>query len=182
MSKLSTLQTTMALCAMAVLPLAHATNITKEEYKAGKDRIEATYKADKDACKALSGNAKDVCQKEAEAKEKTAKAELEYSYSGKPADQNKIAVVKADAFYEVAKEKCDDLAGNAKDVCVKEAKATHTKEKSEAKMADKVSDARHDAAKDTNNAAYKAAAEKCDALSGDAKSQCVASTKAQFGK
>ena len=30
---------------------------------------------------------------------------------------------KADATYNVAKEKCDDKAGNAKDVCVQEAKA-----------------------------------------------------------
>jgi len=182
MTQFSTLKTAVALCAMSVLPLTYAANITKDEYKAGKDRIEATYKADKDACKAMTGNAKDVCQKEAEGKEKTAKAELEFSYTGKTADQNKIAVAKADAAYEVSKEKCDDLSGNAKDVCVKEAKAAHVQGKSEAKMADKVSDARHDAAKDTNNAAYKAAAEKCDSLSGDAKSQCVANAKAQFGK
>ena len=32
---------------------------------------------------------------------------------------------KAEAEYEVAKERCDDLAGNAKDVCVKDAKAAH---------------------------------------------------------
>ena len=30
---------------------------------------------------------------------------------------------KADAEYDVAKERCDDLAGNAKDVCQKDAKA-----------------------------------------------------------
>lgn len=183
MLKIPLIPSALTLCAMALLPLnSHAAGLSKDEYKAGKDRIEAAYKADKEACKSMSGNAKDICMKEAEGKEKTARAELEYSYTGKAADQNKIAVAKADAGYEVAKEKCDDLAGNAKDVCVKDAKAVHTKGIADAKMADKVSEARHDAMKDTNNAAYKAAAERCDALAGDAKSQCVASAKAQYGK
>jgi hypothetical protein len=40
------------------------------------------------------------------------------------ADAQKDATAdKAGAEYAVAKEKCDDLAGNAKDVCVKEARA-----------------------------------------------------------
>lgn len=183
MIKIPLIPSALTLCAMALLPLnGYAANLSKDEYKAGKDRIEAAYKADKEACKSLGGNAKDVCMKEAEGKEKTAKAELEYSHTGKASDQNKIAMARADASYEVAKEKCDDLAGNAKDVCVKDAKAAHTKGMADAKMADKVSDARQDAMKDTNTAAYKAAAERCDSLAGDAKSQCVASAKAQHGK
>jgi hypothetical protein len=36
-------------------------------------------------------------------------------------------------MYDVAKEKCDDLSGNAKDVCVKDAKAAQAKAKAEAK-------------------------------------------------
>jgi hypothetical protein len=171
-----------ALCAMAVLPLAHAANLGKDEYKTGKERVEATYKADKETCKSLKDNAQDVCMKEAAGKEKVAKAELEYRHTGKPADQNKVAVAKADAVYAVAKEKCDDLAGNPKDVCVKEAKATHTKAVADATMTKKVGEARQDAAKDKMDANYQVAAEKCDAMSGDAKSQCVAAAKAKYGK
>jgi len=56
-------------------------------------------------------------------KEKVAKAELEARY--KPSEKNRYQarVAQADADYSVAKEKCDDKAGNEKDVCVKEAKA-----------------------------------------------------------
>jgi hypothetical protein len=36
-------------------------------------------------------------------------------------------MAKVDADYAVAKEKCDDFSGNAKDVCVKEAKAAQVK-------------------------------------------------------
>jgi hypothetical protein len=171
-----------ALCAMAVLPLAHAANMSKDDYNAGKNRIEATYKADKDACKPLKGNAQDVCTKEAEGKEKLAKAELEYAYSGKPADQNKVSVARADAMYAVAKEKCDDLAGNPKDVCTKEAKAAHTKGLADAKMNDKVGEARRDASKDKMEANYEVAAAKCDVMSGDAKDRCIAAAKAKYGK
>lgn len=78
---------------------------------------------DKAACHSQSGNAKDVCEEEAKGKEKVARAELEYSYSGKAADSNKVHVAKAKAAYEVAKEKCDDLAGDAKAGCMGAARA-----------------------------------------------------------
>ena len=38
-----------------------AAGISKNEYKAGNDRITAEYKVDKSACAALAGNAKDIC-------------------------------------------------------------------------------------------------------------------------
>ena len=77
------------------------------------------------ACATRAGNAKDVCVEEAGAKQKVARAELEYSYSGKPDDRNKLNMVKAESAYSVAKEKCDDRDGNAKDVCIQEAKARY---------------------------------------------------------
>jgi hypothetical protein len=152
------------------------------EYIAAKDRISADYKSDKAACASLAGNEKDVCHEEASGHEKVARAELEYTNSGKPADANKVAVTKADATYAVAKEICDDKAGNTKDVCVTEARAAHTKALADAKMAEKVGAARKDAAGDKNDADYKVAVEKCDSLAGDAKSSCVSSAKARFNK
>ncbi|MBN9409482.1 MAG: hypothetical protein J0H69_10065 [Burkholderiales bacterium] len=100
---------------------AHA--MTKAEYDAAKDRIEQTHKADKKACDAMKDNAKDVCEKEADGKEKIAKAELEQSY--KPSDRNarKVQEVRADTTYDIAKEKCDDMNGDAKKSCENDAKA-----------------------------------------------------------
>src|SRR6476619_4666368 len=77
-------------------------------------KIEAPYKADKDQCKSMSGNAKDVCQAEAKGKEKVAKAELEANYKNTDKAHNDARVAQADANYDVAKEKCDDLKGNDK--------------------------------------------------------------------
>jgi hypothetical protein len=167
--------------------------MSRDAYKAEKDKIEAQYKTDKQKCDGLNGNAKDVCQAEAKGHEKIAKADLEANYKNTEKARYDARVAKADADYDVAKEKCDDLKGNDKDVCVKEAKATHTKSKADAKVAraqreetvktsNKVSEARKDAAEDKRDADYKVAKEKCDAMSGGAKDKCVADAKARYGK
>ncbi|MEO6624910.1 MAG: hypothetical protein ABIN37_08770 [Burkholderiaceae bacterium] len=112
-----------ALCVASAFCSAQA--MTKDEYKAAKDKIEASYKADKKACDSLKSNANDVCVKEAKGKEKVAKAELEQGY--KPSDRNmrKVNEAKADTAYDVAKEKCEDQKGAAEKTCKSEAKATH---------------------------------------------------------
>ena len=161
---------------------AIAAPMSKAEYSAAKDGISAKYKTDKAACGTLTANAKDICVEEARAKEKVARAELEFSYTGKPADEIKVRVAKADAAYDVAKERCDDQTGNAKDVCVKEAKAAQVKAVSEAKLVKAVAAAASSATTDVRDADYKVAAEKCDALKGDAKTSCIATAKARFGK
>jgi hypothetical protein len=168
--------------ALAVMPVSFAWAIDKSEYNTTKSRIEADYKADKDACNALKHNEKDVCVEQAKGKEKVAKAELEFNYSGKEADRVKLMEAKADANYAVAKEQCDDKAGNDKSVCVKEAKATHTTAMADAKASKKITEARVDAADDKRDANYKVAVQKCDALAGTAKDNCIAAAKAQYGK
>jgi hypothetical protein len=96
---------------------------------AEEDKIEAQYKADKAKCDAMTGNAKDVCQKEAKGKENVAKAELDHKANPSARSQRKVDEAKADAKYDVAKERCDDLKGKEKDACQKDAKAEHEKDK-----------------------------------------------------
>ncbi|MDO9225494.1 MAG: hypothetical protein Q8M09_20065 [Pseudomonadota bacterium] len=172
---------------------AMAEGISKSDYKAGKDKIALEYKASKANCAPLAGNLNDICVAGAKGQEKVALAELEASY--KPTRKNRYLalVAKADADYAVANEKCDDVAGNVKDVCVKEAKAVQTSLKANAKAELKTSDAnatartetseaRKDATTDTLDAQYKVAKEKCDVLAGGAKEVCVNQAKARFGK
>lgn len=184
MNKTTPLQTTFAVAAIWALSMgaAQAATISKVDYDAGKTRISAEYKAEKSACSTQSGNAKDVCVEEAKAKEKIAFAELEFAYTGKGSDSNKVLVAKAEAAYAVAKEKCDDKSGNVKDVCVKEAKAIETKALADVKMGKEIGEAKRDASQDKVDADYKVAAEKCESLSGDAKAACMASAKTKFGK
>lgn len=156
--------------------------MTKADYKAGKTRISADYKTDKAACASQAANAKDICLQEAKTKEKVALAELEYGYTGKAADRTKVLVTRAESAYAVAKERCDDQAGNAKDVCVMEAKAIQVKALADAKMGKEIGEAKKDAATDKRDADYKVAVEKCDAMAGDSKSSCVAAARTKFGQ
>jgi hypothetical protein len=177
------LKATLAIAALLALPLAQAaTSMSKGDYQSGKARLSSEYKADKTACAALAGNARDICVEQAKGKQNVGLAELEYAYTGKSKDQNKVWVAQAEATYAVAKEKCDDLSGNPKDVCVKEAKAARTKSLADAKLGRVVHEAKRDAAQDKRDADYAVAAQKCDALAGDAKSACVNEAKARFGK
>ncbi len=176
------LRASLVVAALMALPAAHAASMTKAEHDTSKSRIESDYKAAKAACDSKSGNAKDVCQEEAKAAEKVALADLKYAYTGDAKDHNKLMETKAETAYDVAKEKCDDLSGNAKDVCVQQAKATEAKAKADAKMGKQIGEAKTDATADKRDADYKVAKEKCDALAGDAKSSCMADAKARFGK
>lgn len=167
---------------LLALPLAQAATMTKDAYKSGKDGISSQYKSDKAACSSMSANAKDICFEEAKAKEKVALAELEFGYTGKPRDGTKVMEVKAKTAYAVAKEKCDDQTGNAKDVCRKEAKAVEVKALADSKMGKQIGEAKAEAATDKRDADYKVAAEKCDALAGDPKTSCMNAAKAKYGK
>ncbi|MBW8466998.1 MAG: hypothetical protein K0M67_01935 [Thiobacillus sp.] len=182
MNKLNTLKAALLAASLLSLPAAHAANLSKADYQAGKTRISADYKTDKAACDSQTSNAKDICMEEAKAKEKVALAELEHGYTGKASDRTKALEAKAESTYAVAKERCDDLAGNAKDVCVKEAKAVEVKAMADAKMGKEIAEARKDASTDKMAADYKVAAEKCDAMAGDAKSSCIAAAKTKFGQ
>lgn len=154
----------------------------KATYESAKKGIDAEYKAESQRCSSLSGNAKDVCKAEVKGKQKAAKADAYAAYKGTPKAATDALIARADADYAVAKEKCDDLAGNAKDVCKKEAKASHTKAKVDAKANRKVSEVRNDAAKEKTEAAFNVAKERCDTFAGDAKTQCLNEAKARFGK
>ena len=115
-----------------------------------------------------------------------------------------MRVARADADYSVSIEKCDDMAGNVKDVCVKEAKAAAVAAKADAKAQMKTTnankeaaatsagasnkareqgaEARKDAASDKRDADYAVAKEKCDGFAGDAKTNCLNQANARFGK
>jgi len=143
-----TMPLSVAILWLAISSGAIAQTQSKAEYKAAKETISTQYKADKTACAAMSGNAKDVCNEEAKGREFIAKAELEAKYSPTDKHRNEVLVAKADAAYEVAKEKCDDLGGDAKSACVKEAKSAHAAALADAKAAEKNAEARKDAVSD----------------------------------
>ncbi len=182
MNKQLTFKLSLVMAGLLALPLAQAASMSKADYNSAKTRINASYKAERSACASQTANAKDICVEEASAKQKVARAELEFDYSGKPAEQTKLKQAKAEAAYAVAKEKCDDQSGNAKDVCVQEAKAVEVKALADAKMGQQIGEAKVDASDAKRDANYKVAVEKCDAMAGEAKASCLSSAKVSFGK
>ena len=201
--KLMTHSITLAL-GLAFSAGAMAQDMSYRSYSAAKDTITTEYKSDKAHCDPLSGNSKDICMAEAKGKEDIARAELDARRKNTAKNHYDVHAAKAEAAYAVAKEKCDDRADNAKDVCLKEAKAIETRDKANAEARMKVwnadvksnketsdthmqaaetkSDARQDAALDKRDANYDVAKEKCDNFSGDAKVNCVAQAKQRYGK
>jgi hypothetical protein len=170
----------LALTAALVCGMAQAANYSKSVLDGARDDVKAQYKANKDACDKMSGNAKDICVADAKGKEKVSLAWLDYNYSGDAKDQAKLNEAVYEARYEVANEKCDDMSGDAKDVCQREAKTARDKAKADVKLNKEVAKAVDDAEAARMKADYKLAAERCDSLSGDRKDICVASAKARY--
>lgn len=178
--------------------------LSKDQHKAAKDGIAAEFKSAKADCDSYAGNAKDICRARASGKEKVATAELEARNSPSVNANHKVLISRAEADYAVARQKCDDRAGNVKDVCVKQAKAaevaamadataqmktlnandkaTDTSIKANATANEKGVEARREAASGKRDADYAVAKEKCDVFSGSAKASCLSDAKVRFGK
>jgi hypothetical protein len=179
--------------AQSTMPSATAPPISKESYEMAKTAAQAQYEVDEKACSVLSGNVQDICAATAHGKHNVAKADAEAAYDTSPKSREAARLARADAKYAVAIQTCDELAGNSKDVCVKEAKSELVKGQADANVARVSADTRNDAADkqaesrteardDKANAEFKVALEKCDVLAGQVKDDCVNSAKALFGK
>jgi len=153
----------------------------KVAYENAKASAKSTYEVAGKQCDAMKGNAKDVCFAEAKAARVKTEANAEAAYRGTPKARANASAAIAEANYKVARERCNERTGNDKDVCIKVAKAELTRRKADAKANLKTIEARQDAAKEKREAEYKVAVEKCEALSGDAKSACVKDARARYG-
>lgn len=154
----------------------------KAAYVQAKDSAGATYKAARARCEAITGNPKEVCVEEARSArvraEEEANALFKNTLKAYTASLLKIAV----ANYDLDKAKCGALAGNDKDVCISQAKATLVAAQADAKADKRAIEARTDARDDKRTAQYEVALEKCDAFAGAVKESCVTAAKSQYGK
>lgn len=98
------------------------TGSSRDELKLYETQYKAGYEIAKEKCDDAKGNDKDVCIKTAKGERDKAKADVKLAKKVTAATEDALeAHVKAD--YKVAREKCDALSGDAKDVCVASAKA-----------------------------------------------------------
>lgn len=109
--------------------------MTRAEYSAQKESIEANYKTAHASCGSLTGNSKAVCRVEARSDEKMKFADLEARYKATPGADIDARVEKAKAQYEVAEQKCEGQAGVEKTACKASAKADKDRAISDAKAA-----------------------------------------------
>ncbi|MDL2356107.1 MAG: hypothetical protein QFF03_12690 [Pseudomonadota bacterium] len=171
-----------ALCWSGAAAAAAASSEAKAAYVQAKDSAAAIYKTARAQCDAITGNPKDVCIEEAKAARVRAEEEAGAYYKNTLKAYTASRMKIASANYDLDKAKCGALAGNDKDVCVSQAKATLVATQADAKADRKAIEARSDARDDKRTAQYKVALEKCDAFAGAAKDSCVAAAKTQFGK
>jgi hypothetical protein len=178
----------------AVITLALGTgvvaeNMSKDDYKAARDRIETTFRADKRRCDSMSGNAKDICHAEAAGREKIAKAELEARHNPTQELRYEARMIKAASDYDTARERCDDRTGNRKQACLDQAAAA----RSEFRLSGTanggedfagISSEAHgeDAAATRDAAEYESAKRRCMDLEGPARKRCLDNAKAQHGR
>ncbi|WP_306478335.1 hypothetical protein [Methyloversatilis sp.] len=115
----------LAPCALALLsmPALAAGPMTRFEFELETARIASTFTHARAACDALTSNTRDICVEEARAVQAIAHAELAFRRSGHLSDAAAIPVVRAEAGYAVARERCDEQAGADKARCLAAAKA-----------------------------------------------------------
>jgi hypothetical protein len=167
--------------------------LSEAQYRTGKDDVSARHRSDQAACEKLAGNTKDVCGTEANGRETVARAELEVAYAPSAEHRYDLGIARANAAYAIANEKCDEFAGNAQDVCRKEAKSAEVAAKADAELTQQTVDANvtaidanaaaaDKAATEKRDAAYAVAKEKCDALADAAQATCIAEARKVHGQ
>lgn len=160
---------------------AAATPEAKALFDKARAEAAAGFKAARERCGRLAGNPREVCIAEAKAARVRADADATAQYRNTLRAYTKARIDIANADFALDRTRCAALDGNERDVCVERAKAVRTAALADARADKKVIEARSDAREDKRIAEYKVAAEKCDALAGTAKDQCVAAAKSQFG-
>lgn len=169
-----------AITLAAGLGASQAENISRTVLEGARDDVKAHHETALHACDPLSGNARDVCKAEAEGRQKVALAWLDYRHTGSDRDRQKLNEAVYEARHEVARERCDDLAGDRKDLCLREARTARDKAKADARLQKEVAEAMDDAQKARMKADYQLAAERCNSLAGERRDVCMTSAEARF--
>ncbi len=156
-----------------------AQTMTRSEYQAEKNKISADYKAAKKACSASKDQARDLCVVQAKSDEKMAKAQLEDRWKPTLKSHYKTQEVKAETDYAIAKVRCNESASKEKDSCIQSAKAAEKTAKNQAKTELKAAEEKAQAQRQAN---YQAEKEKCEAMSGVNKMECLGKARLKLAE
>jgi hypothetical protein len=146
------------------------------------DRAKAIYEAAQARCDVLAGTAHDICEADAHAARVRTEEEANAAYKNTLSAYIQARIRIAGAYHERDKTRCTALAGNDREVCLQQAKATLVAAQADARADRKAIEARLDANEEKLTAEYRVALQKCDAFAGAAKDQCVSTAKTAYGK
>jgi hypothetical protein len=93
--------------------------MTRQDYVVAVQSIEAQTRFALAGCRALSGRNKEICKAQARAEDRILKAELDARYQGTAAAESAVEAVRLKAQYTVARARCVDLSGDARDSCLR---------------------------------------------------------------
>jgi len=174
-----------AAIAMGWLSQAGAQNLApdaKAIHAQALERAEAVYEATKARCDVLAGTPHEICDADARAARVRSEEEAGAAYKNTLAAYIQARIRIADAYHERDKTRCAAWAGNEREVCLQQAKATLVTAQADAKADRKAIEARLDANEQKLTAEYRVALQKCDAFAGAVKDQCVSTARTAYGK
>jgi hypothetical protein len=106
-----------------------ATLMSPNDYEAAKSVLDIEVRTALDRCLSHDGAIFDVCRAEAQAQQRTKRAQLEADYLGTAEAAHSARQVEADAAYDLATAKCDDgRESRARLTCLKTARAERVKQ------------------------------------------------------
>ncbi|MEJ8835561.1 hypothetical protein [Ramlibacter sp. AN1133] len=182
-----------AAAGLALCTAATAQVFSSRDHEARELRITARYRTAVAACAPLEGHGEDVCLAEAEAEERIARVDLEAQYRPSAKARHHALVVAADSRYAVARVRCEDRTGVARDACMTAATALRTAERDQARVllnnaaararaTEQADDDREEASSDTLAARYSAARMQCEAYVDKLRERCLTQTRNHFLK
>ncbi|TDS82270.1 hypothetical protein [Comamonas sp. JUb58] len=123
-----------ALALVSLWAAATVSAMSNEEIRAETDRIAAQYAAAMAHCQTLQGNDRDICSEDAKGIQRVAQAERDAKLLGDADHNYQVRVARAEADYRVAKERCNEMRGDAIGICKKDAEAAYRKAQQDAQV------------------------------------------------
>lgn len=159
----------------AIAP-ASAAPVDKEAHRAALDKAAADYRTAKAKCDAMKGHAEEVCEDEAKLAQARAEhaAYAKYDTTGGNLRDVRSRVVQAE--FELASTQCDPLEGDAETRCKNAANANRDKAMANLDRERGSGSAANSglvASTSTTNPVKAQAVEKCEQVSGDARTACL---------
>ena len=120
--------------AQTMVPRSDRAPISKDSYTLATTKAEAQHTINKEACAPLSESAGARCVVTAKGKESIAKAEAKAARENTPKARADLRLARAQAKFDVAIDRCDEMTGGDKDACGRKANAELVREKAKAKV------------------------------------------------